>query len=177
MNKDELKIQEERKIQDLLSQPYSTENWLKIAQDVFPGVTPIEYPMQETHASDKVKSFRQIGNVRLNDGKNLAMFEVKIAPNVNIPRNKVELRNLLSKFIDQEKNHGVLVIYEQGKEDYRFTFTSKSSDLDEVTSAEIKKETDPKRFTYLLGKNQKCRTAAKRLYTIKEKKIRVMTLK
>jgi Alw26I/Eco31I/Esp3I family type II restriction m6 adenine DNA methyltransferase len=170
MNKEELKLQEERKIQDLLSQPYSTENWLKIAQDVFPGVTPIEYPKQEIHESDKVKSFRQIGNVRLNDGKNLAMFEVKIAPNVNIPRNRVELRNLLSKFIDQEKNHGVLVIYEQGKEDYRFTFTSKSSDVDEETSAEIKKETDPKRFTYLLGKNQKCRTAAKRLYTIKEKK-------
>jgi len=170
MNKDELKLQEERKIQDLLSQPYSTENWLKIAQDVFPGVTPIEYPKQEIHESDKVKSFRQIGNVRLNDGKNLAMFEVKIAPNVNIPRNKVELRNLLSKYIDQEKNHGVLVIYEQGKEDYRFTFTSKSSDVDEETSAEIKKETDSKRFTYLLGKNQKCRTAAKRLYTIKEKK-------
>ena len=63
-----------------------------------------------------------------------------------------------------------MVIYEQGKEDYRFTFTSKSSDVDEETSAEIKKETDPKRFTYLLGKNQKCRTAAKRLYTIKEKK-------
>jgi hypothetical protein len=170
MNKDELKLQEERKIQDLLSQPYSTENWLKIAQDVFPGVTPIEYPKQETHQSDKVESFRQIGNVRLNGGKNLAMFEVKIAPNVNIPRNRVELRNLLAKFIDQEKNHGVLVIYEQGKEDYRFTFTSKSSSVDEETSAEIKKETDPKRFTYLLGKNQKCRTAAKRLYTIKEKK-------
>lgn len=170
MNKEELKLQQEREIQDLLSQPYSTENWLKIAQEVFPGVTPLASPKQEAHQSDKVESFKQIGNVRLNDGKNLAMFEVKVAANVNIPRNRVELRNLLAKFIDQEKNHGVLVIYEQGKEDYRFTFTSKSSEVDEETSAEIKKETDPKRYTYLLGKNQKCRTAAKRLYSIKEKK-------
>jgi hypothetical protein len=170
MTKEELKLQHEKEIQDLLSQPYSTSNWLKIAKDVFPNVTPFEYPKQEAHQSDKVESFKQIGEVRLNDGKNLAMFEVKVAPNVNIPRNRVELRNLLAKFIDQEKNHGVLVIYEQGKEDYRFTFTSKSSEVDEETSAEIKKETDPKRFTYLLGKNQKCRTAAKRLYTIKEKK-------
>ena len=170
MNKEELKLQQEREIQDLLSQPYSTENWLKIAQEVFPGVTPLASPKQEAHLSDKVESFKQIGNVRLNDGKNLAMFEVKVAANVNIPRNRVELRNLLAKFIDQEKNHGVLVIYEQGKEDYRFTFTSKSSEVDIETGAEEKKETDPKRFTYLLGKNQKCRTAAKRLCTIKEKK-------
>ena len=169
----EEKLQEERKIQDLLSLPYNTENWLKIAQEVFPGVTPIAVPKQEAHQSDKIESFRQIGNVRLNDSKNLAMFEVKVSPNVNIPRNKVELRKLLAKFIDQEKNHGVLVIYEQGKDDYRFTFTSKSSEVDLETSAEIKKETDPKRFTYLLGKNQKCRTAAKRLYTIKEKKDQV----
>ena len=170
MTKEELKLQEERKIKELLSQPYTTENWLKIAQDVFPGLTPTQNPPQELHHSDKVESFKRIGIVRLNDGKNLEMFEVKVKSNVNIPRNRVELRNLFSKFINQEKSHGVLVIYEQGKQEYRFTFASKSSEIDEKTGAENKAETDPKRFTYLLGKNQKCRTAAKRLYTIKEKK-------
>lgn len=170
MTKEELKLQNEKEIQDLLSQPYSTENWKIIAERVFPNVSFDSNPKVERLDNQKVEYLRQIGTVRLKDDKNLAMFEVKVAPNVNIPRNRVELRNLLAGTIDQTKHHGVLVIYEQGKEDYRFTFTSKSSEVDIETGAEEKKETDPKRFTYLLGKNQKCRTAAKRLYTIKEKK-------
>ncbi|MBL0200331.1 MAG: N-6 DNA methylase [Chitinophagaceae bacterium] len=158
MNKDELR--------ELLHQEYQTENWKKITEFVFPNVQYLQRPQSIPFSNDKVESFKQIGNVKLTDGKNLAMFEVKVAKNVNLASNKVELRKLVAPLIDQERNHGVLVIYEQGKEDYRFTFTAKSTEFDEEVGDFVNKETDAKRFTYILGKNESCKTAAERFFQL-----------
>ncbi len=163
---------EKEDLRKILNQPYRTENWKRIADFVFPNVSYLQTPQNIPFQSEKVEAFKQIGNVRLNDGKNLAMFEVRVSPNVNLIRNRVELRNIVAPLIDQEKNHGVLVIYEQGKEDYRFTFTAKSSQFDEEESDFVSVETDTKRFTYVLGKNESCRTAANRFWELGEAKDR-----
>lgn len=158
MNKEQLR--------ELLHQEYKTENWKKVTEFVFPNVQYLQRPQAIPFSNDKVESFKQIGNVKLTDGKNLAMFEVKVAQNVNLSRNRVELRKLVEKLIDQERNHGVLVIYEQGKEDYRFTFTAKSTEFDEEENDFVDHETDAKRFTYILGKNESCKTAANRFWEL-----------
>jgi len=162
MNKEQLR--------HFLQQPYQTDNWKKVIDFVFPNVSYFHSPAVLTHDNPKVDSFQQIGSVRLNDGKNLAMFEVKVAPNVNIPRNRVELRNLVAPLIDQERNHGVLVIYEQGKQDYRFTFTAKETSFDAEKSDFVSRETASKRFTYLLGANESCRTPGDRFWELSQKK-------
>ena len=158
MNKDQLR--------ELLHQEYKTENWKRVTEFVFPNVQYLQRPQAIPFSNDKVESFKQIGNVKLTDGKNLAMFEVRVAQNVNLARNRVELRKLVEKLIDQERNHGVLVIYEQGKEDYRFTFTAKSTEFDEEENDFVDHETDAKRFTYILGKNESCKTAANRFWEL-----------
>src|ERR1043165_6194964 len=150
MNKEELR--------SLLHEEYSTENWKRITSFVFPNVQYLQRPQDIPYNNERVSSFWQIGNVKLNDGKNLAMFEVKVAKNVNLSINRVELRKLVTPLIDQERNHGVLVIYEQGKEEYRFTFTAKSTEFSSEESGFVDKETDAKRFTYILGKNESCKT-------------------
>jgi adenine-specific DNA-methyltransferase len=158
MNKDELR--------ELLHQEYNIENWKKVTEFVFPNVQYLQKPQAIPHNNDKVESFKQIGNVKLNDGKNLAMFEVKVAEQVNLSRNRVELRKLVENLIDQERNHGVLVIYEQGKDDYRFTFTAKSTEFSEEVNDFVDLETDAKRYTYILGKNESCKTAANRFWEL-----------
>lgn len=162
MNKEQLR--------ELLHQEYKTENWKKITEFVFPNVQYLQKPQSIPVNNNKVESFRQIGNVKLNDGKNLAMFEVRVAENINLTRNRVELRKLVEKLIDQERNHGVLVIYEQGKEDYRFTFTAKSTEFDEEEKDFVDHETDAKRYTYILGKNESCKTAANRFWELSSQK-------
>jgi hypothetical protein len=162
MNKEELR--------SILHQEYSTENWKKVVNFVFPNVSFLQHPTEIVHSNAKVQCFKQIGNVRLNDGKNLALFEVTVDNQVHIANNRVELRNLVTPFIDQERNHGVLVIYEQGQAEYRFTFTSKSTQFDEESGEFQNIETDAKRFTYVLGKNESCKTAADRFYTLAESK-------
>jgi hypothetical protein len=162
MNKEDLR--------DLLHQEFNSETWKTITEFVFPNVNYLQRPKNIETSNNKVESFKQIGSVKLSDGKNLAMFEVKVAKNVNLSRNRVELRNLVENLIDQERNHGVLVVYEQGKEDYRFTFTAKSTEYDNNLGDFVNYETDSKRFTYILGKNESCKTAANRFWELSENK-------
>jgi adenine-specific DNA-methyltransferase len=161
---------DKQQLRNILQQPYKFDNWKKVVDFVFPNVSYFRDPQPIPHSSDKIQSFRQLGNVRLNDGKNLAMFEIKVAENVNIPRNRVALRSLVAPLIDQERSHGVLVIFEQGKEDYRFTFTARETDFDEETADFVQRETDRKRFTYVLGINESCRTASDRFFELSHKK-------
>lgn len=160
----------QQELQKLLNQPYSTENWKKVVQEVFPNVQLLNPALTIPVDNLKVESFRQLGNVRLQDGKSLALFELKLKSNVNILRNRVELNNLVSQYIDQEQNHGVLSIFEQGGEDYRFTFSARATEFDETEADFVTKKTDTKRFTYVLGKNESCKTPAQRLHDLSTKK-------
>lgn len=160
---------EKKELQKLLSQPYSQENWKQIVQFVFPNVsirsTPYEYEINDNY----VKKFRQIGDVKLDDGKNLALFELILAENIDLKRNRVGLNDRISKYIDQEGFHGVLSVFDQQGEDYRFTFSSKSTDYDADLEEIVQSQTDKKRFTYVLGKNQSCKTPAERFYSLSQK--------
>jgi len=161
---------DKRELQELLTQSYSQNNWKKILQFVFPNVTILATPKVFPISNDKIKSFKQLGNVRLNDGKNLALFELLLSDTVNIQRNRVELNNEISKYIDQQQIHGVLSIFEQGNEDYRFTFSARRTEFDEQESDFVQKKTDTKRYTYVLGKNESCKTPADRFYKLSEKR-------
>lgn len=162
MNKEDLRT--------LLNKPYQFENWKNVIDFVFPNVSYLQQPLTIQTDNEKVESFRQVGSLRLNDGKNLAIFEVHVKSNVNIARNRVELRNLVAGYIDQERNHGVLAIYEKGTDEYRFTYTAKETDYDEDKGTFVQKETEAKRFTYILGANETCRTARDRFWELSENK-------
>ena len=88
---------------------------------------------------------------------------------MNIYKNKVELRNLVINYIDQVSNHGVLVVYDNQGENYRLTFSTKYSEILDDGKL-IKLETEPKRYTYLLGETESCATAAERLHLLSSKK-------
>lgn len=164
---------DKRELQELLSQSYKQENWKKIVSFVFPNVSILSTPKEFPISNDKIKTFRQLGNVRLNDGKNLALFELLLSDTVNIQRNRVELNNEISKYIDQEQIHGVLSVFEQGTDDYRFTFSARSTEFDEQESDFVQKKTDTKRYTYVLGKNESCKTPSERFFKLSEKKSEV----
>ena len=69
------------------------------------------------------------------DGKKLAIFELKLRKDTSIYKNKVELRNLTTKFIDQATNHGVFVVYDNQSDDYRLTFATKYTEIDDQGNA------------------------------------------
>jgi len=159
-----------KNLQHKLNQLYNIDNWKEIVQFVFPNVSLLESPIEIYNESQKITKFIQFGNVRLSDGKVLALFEIKLADGVNLQRNRVELNNEVSKHIDQEQIHGVLSVFDQGKDDYRFTFSARSSEFDEEEGDFVAIKTDTKRYTYVLGKNESCKTPAKRFFELSQNK-------
>lgn len=165
---------DKRDLQKLLSQPYNQDNWRDIMKFIFHNVsiysTPKEHPIKPKD-EDIIKSFKELGTVRLNDGKNLALFEVFLNEKVNIKINRVRLNEVVSSYIDQQQAHGVLSVFEQGVDDFRFTFSARSTEFDQEEGDFVNKDTDKRRYTYVLGKNETCKTPADRFFKLSAKEI------
>ena len=153
-----------------LRQPYRWDEWKTILDFLFAKVEYFVAPSNFTTTKDKVKQVRQMGTVKLDDGKNLAVFEVEVVPRIDISRNRVELRNIAATYIDQTVIHGALVFYHaNGKDDYRLTFIAKQAQITE-SGEFVKSQTHPKRYSYVLGRNEACTTPTRRLFELGKKR-------
>ncbi len=107
-------------LQQKLTQPFDSNHWKEVVETVFPGS---QFYSQERAIDSKEEIVEQIadkGTVRLADGKNIALVELRLKPgSVHLHRNRVKLRSLVAKLIDQERAHGVIAVFEQGEGDYR----------------------------------------------------------
>lgn len=161
----------EKDLKRILQQPYSFDNWKELLPLFFKKVEYLSRPESLFTEHEKVIKGEQIGRIKLDDEKSLAIFDVEVTDNVVISRNRKELRDIAIKHIDQDITHGAIVFFHNpNQNDYRFSFIARWSALDMDTGEFIKGETKPKRFTYLLGPNEACTTAAKRLLTLIPKK-------
>ena len=149
-------------IQQILQQSYDRQKWGELLHRVFPNVAIWQTPKQVTDGvPDFVQEYAQLGSVRLVDGKNLSVFEIQINENIDLLRNRIRLRNLVARHIDQGTAHGVLCIFSSASQEYRFTFVSKESGFDEEGRISTV-ETNPRRYTYVLGPGETRKTAAQR---------------
>lgn len=142
--------------------------WKVIFDEIF-SPSRVQYFLQEVSVdADLINSGGQIGTIRLNDGRALAIFKFEVADNIDISRNRKGLRDIAAKYVDQSLIHGALVLYYSANQaDYRLTFVAKQNSFNESGQL-IKTETAPKRYTFLLGPNEPCTTAANRLYELIE---------
>lgn len=162
----------EKDLKNILREDFSFEkNWKPIFSMLFNKVQYFTNASNPFEEQSKVKLGKQTGVVKLDDGKSLAIFEVEVDDSIHIDRNRQGLREIAIKHIDQNITHGALVFfYSKNQADYRFSFIAKWSEIDLETGEFIKGETKPKRYTYLLGDNEACTTAAKRLLILAKKK-------
>lgn len=160
-----------QELKQIMQRSYHHDEWKIVLREVFPRVDIYRQPNVIHCEHPDVESFLELGSVLLQDDKRLAVFEIKLTPKKKIQRNRVELRNLVAKHIDQETSHGVLVIFTGQNEDYRFTFTAKESEFNEDGEF-VERQTATKRFTYLLGPHETCTTAARRFIQLADKRDR-----
>jgi adenine-specific DNA-methyltransferase len=159
-------------LQKRLCQTYQLEEWRKILHGIFPdGTVKLFSTPQPLSASQEfVKSTLQLGTIDLLDGNTIALLEVETSNQVKLARNRVGLRNFVASYIDEAGASAVLAVFHQAKsDDWRLTYAARQSTLDEDTFEITTIETAPRRFTFLLGKNEPCRTAASRLASLLEK--------
>ena len=155
----------------LAEDKYFPDQWKTLLSLFFKKIDYFSHPENLFTENDKVIDGKQIGTVKLDDGKQLAIFTVEVADSISIVRNRQGLREIAAKHIDQNIIHGSLAFFYNKKQaDYRFSFIAKEASIDLETGELIKGETKPKRYTYLLGSNEACTTPAKRMLVLADKK-------
>ena len=95
-------------------------------------------------------------------GEPLQFFDITVSDKVLMDRNRVNVQKIIRSVMDQYSSAFMIFHYEdETKWEWRFSFCYKSESDDEST--------DRKRYTFLLGPGQSCRTAAENFMVLYDK--------
>ena len=144
-------------IRNILEGPYNRTVWKNFIQTQFTNNNLLanDAPLN-LGKSDLYTDCYSLGNYAIDDYTKIGIFEVQLTKGVNLTRNRVGLRNLIKDLTKQVA--GAMVVFVQGDK-WRFSYISKRKVRNKETNTVEDKETAPKRYTYLFGKNEKALTA------------------
>ena len=157
---------QDKSLQKALTEPYSLAFFSQnVLQPIFgESLTVFASPVAMTvNLSERriVKEVRKYGELKLTDYRQIDLYEVALVEHVIVERNKVSIGAVVKKLI--VGNNAVLVSFhypDQPDRSWRFSFIAKDQVIEDGTAKKI--ETNPKRYTYILGPYEHCRTAAER---------------
>ncbi len=161
----------QQQIQQLFQLRYNQNNWKQFLSQAFSDARFHSTPDVLTGINtDVATQVLRLGYVNLNENgieRNIAVYDVTLAPGIVLERNRVGLRNLLRKYW-KDIDAAFIVYHRPENPNWRFTYVSELTGFD-AEGELIKIKTEPKRYTYILGEGESCRTAAER-FTIVAKK-------
>ena len=109
-----------------------------------------------------IRSIKQVGMIYVGV-EPLHIFDVTVNDRVMMERNRVNIQRLIRTVMDQYSCAFMLFHYEDDTRwDWRFTYCRKSGNKEETT--------DSKRYTFLLGPGQSCRTATDNFMALYDKR-------
>jgi hypothetical protein len=155
----------------ILEAPYSRDVWKDVLRRVFSVKRLIQVPtdLQITNTVIAEKAF-ELGSFETTDERVIGIYEVLVKPGIKLGENRVGLRSLLKQVYKDVD--GALIVFVQGNK-WRFSYVSEIKVLNEETEKVEDKKTEPKRYTYLFGQGEICRTAAERFYNLISKPIKL----
>lgn len=109
-----------------------------------------------------IRSIKQVGMMYVGV-EPLQIFDVTVSDRVMMEHNRVNIQRLIRAVMDQFSCTFMLFHYEDDTRwDWRFTYCRKSGNKEEST--------DSKRYTFLLGPGQSCRTATDNFIALYDKR-------
>lgn len=113
-----------------------------------------------------IRSVKDVGMIYI-DGEPLQIFDISVSDRIMMERNRATIQSLVRRIMDQYSNAFMLFHYEDISQwNWRFTYCHKRANKEEST--------DSKRYTFLLGPKQSCRTAAENFVKLYEKRGNLM---
>lgn len=148
----------------ILETAYNSKQWRSVMEGYFGARNFLIQPKSiSLPANDFAEGAFELGNFHTADERLVGIYEVKLNPKAWIERNRVGLRKLLRQVYKYDVDAALIVFVQADK--WRFSYVS------EIRTEEGKKETEPKRYTYLFGNGEICRTAADRFDKLKGKPV------
>ena len=115
------------------------------------------------------------GKIQLDDGTKITCYEILLQPNVRIEQSKVAIQQYVRKLLTAGEAALINFVAHANKNVWRLTLVAKDSVLTDKGVKE--KTTNAKRYTFLLGPSETCKTAAERFEVLStEKEITFQTL-
>ncbi|QQS51122.1 MAG: Eco57I restriction-modification methylase domain-containing protein [Bacteroidota bacterium] len=115
------------------------------------------------------------GKIQLDDSTEITCYEVLLQPKVRIEQSKVAIQQYVRKLLTAGQAALINFVAPANKNIWRLTLVAKDSVLTDKGVKE--KTTNAKRYTFLLGPSETCKTAAERFETLStEKEISFQTL-
>jgi len=155
---------------EIIESKYNRESWQQLLHDIFLNKVTFHNSPGEVHVSSHLaKEALNLGYIKLSDGLTIAIYEVELADNVDIERNRRGIRDMLTT--DWRTNHAgaFMFCYRKNESILRFSYVSETWGFNKQGEYE-KISTDTKRYTYLLGEGRGCHTAIKQFGRLKESK-------
>lgn len=154
MTRDELK--------NIIKSRYARTRWLGLLHNVLPSTEIFATPRSLDIKADAITSAIQIARIPLAEDRTVAVLEVRVTGQIDLQRNRAGLRNLVARFIGQPQADAVVAFFVGDTPDYRFSFAARTNSF--TTDGQLEQhDTAPRRYTYLFGPDQPCRTALERL--------------
>ncbi len=165
-------------LQTALNKPYDRIAFVQeVLSSVFDGrLTAYSPALPQTNLTQTeqalLQSVAHYADLRLDDGTEVPCFEIRLQPQVRIEQSRVGIQQYVRKLLTA--GQAILVNFvptaANGQPDpnqpWRLTLVAKDTAL---IDGEIKdRPTHAKRYTYLLGPGQACRTPAERLVKLYE---------
>jgi len=153
-------------LKNLFEKEYDRKEWTKALVDIFHIRSLYEMPQKiELGANDYGAAAFELGYFETTEGLQVGIYEVCISTAKKLDRNKAGLRQLMRKVFKVD-NDAALIVFTQGST-WRFTYASELTLINKETGLRERRQTDSKRYTYLLGRGQQCRTATERFSGLK----------
>lgn len=152
---------EKAQLHKIFSNSFNNSDWLNVLQNVFGAKQLFSQPKEILLPSnDKAKAAFELGSFTTTDDRIIGLYRIELNPDVWLERNKVGLRELLRNIYKYDVD-GAIIVFNQEKK-WRLSFVSEIKVLNEEGEV-IQQATEPKRYTYLLGQEEKVKTPSERL--------------
>jgi hypothetical protein len=167
---------DKKQLDAILKNSFNLSLWQQVLSEIFGAKNLHQHsrPIENLPANSKelAEGAFELGFFNTTDDRIIGLYQIDLKENVKIERNKVGLRELLRNIYKNDVD-GALVVFVQ-KDKWRLSFISEIRVLNEDGSVD-KKATEPKRYTYLLGRGEKTKTATDRIFCWQIKKLHLKT--
>lgn len=172
-------------IKNLFAEKYNPDEWKALLKVLFKNKvasfyqTALDRKDKDKKAHEIANSILEFGDLKLDDNSRILFYEINLIDDKQV-NSRVGLRNIIHSDVIPGDVDGIIATYYNKKaNDWRLTFISKSLYWDEEYN-QIKEETHPKRYTYVLGKGESIKTALTQfdwlLHEIRNKEITIKDL-
>lgn len=169
------KREAESLVEGVLTGPYSEADFRKLVVNIFPDMEPKSDRWTGAYIPEAFRSgvsqYSRLGKVEDAEGYTVDVLAVKLKNAGTLERARTLQRNFVARYLnggrgDALRDAALVAFYADGTPDWRFSLVRMDYTVDETKSKVRKDFTPARRYSFLVGGNEKTHTARKQLATL-----------